>query len=108
MPAGLGQTNNDFQFALEFPLTGEFDVNMLAVGREYSADVWHWKAGRGNPGGWVDDKRHIVSPKLAPEAHEYSLGGRAKVYIARIMDQGIPSYQDIPPPTPFRWEIVHS
>ena len=53
----------DDQFALEFPMTGKFDIRMITLSHEYIADVWHWKAGRGNPVGWVDDKRHIISQK---------------------------------------------
>lgn len=33
---------------------------MLTTIYEYTADVWHWKAGRGNPVGWVDDA--IIDP----------------------------------------------
>jgi hypothetical protein len=54
----------DDQFALEFPLRGDFDINMLAAGRDYAADVWHWKAGRGNPVGWVDDKTHSAFARM--------------------------------------------
>ena len=36
----------DDQFAIEFPMTGEFDIRMLTLVHEYTADVWHWKAGR--------------------------------------------------------------
>ena len=42
----------DDQFALEFPMAGNFDISMLTLVNEYTADVWHWKAGRGNPIGW--------------------------------------------------------
>jgi hypothetical protein len=98
----------DDQFGLEFPLSGDFAVSMLATSRDYTADVWHWKAGRGNPVGWVDDKRHIISQKPIESAHEYSLGGHGTVYIARLADKGSPSYVLRPPPTTFDGEIVDS
>lgn len=113
-------TKPDDQFALEFPIEGDFDLNMLAVGRNYSADVWHWKAGRGNPVGWVDDKRHVISSTPLPWAEElakkgggnncqeYVLGKHAKVYIARLMDGGTPSYRAVPPPKTHRSDIVDS
>ena len=82
----------DDQFALEFPLSGDFTVSMLANDQDYIADVWHWKAGRGNPVGWVDDKRHIISREPVEGALAYALGGRGTVYIARLMDAGSPSY----------------
>ena len=90
----------DDQFALEFSIEGDFQVNMLATDSAFVADVWHWKAGRGNPTGWVDDKRHIIGPKPQAQARgastgrEYSLGGRATVYIARPTDDGDPAVHD--------------
>jgi hypothetical protein len=98
----------DDQFALEFPLRGDFDVNMLAAGRDYAADVWHWKAGRGNPVGWVDDKTHVISTTPTPKAQEYKLGQRAVVYIARLMDAGTAAYREVPPPTAFQADTVDS
>jgi hypothetical protein len=98
----------DDQFALEFPLSGDFSVNMLALSRGYTADVWHWKAGRGNPVGWVDDKRHIISQKSIENAREYSMGGRGTVYIARRMDEGTPSYVLEEAPQLFSGDVVDS
>jgi hypothetical protein len=113
-------TKADDQFALEFPMQGDFDLNMLAAGRNYTADVWHWKAGRGNPVGWVDDKWHVISSTPLPKAQElakkgggnnyqeYVLGKHAKVYIARLMDSGAPSYRAVPLPKAFQGDIVDS
>lgn len=98
----------DDQFALEFPLSGDFAVSMLALSRDYTADVWHWKAGRGNPVGWVDDKRHIISQEPTENARQYSLGGRGMVYIARLMDRGTPSYVLQEAPQRFSGEVVDS
>ena len=98
----------DDQFALEFPLEGELMVNMLAEGHSYTADVWHWKAGRSNLDGWVDDKRHLISPTPIPGGLPYALGGRATVHIARPMDSGQASYASIDPPAQFAGEIVPS
>ncbi len=98
----------DDQFALEFPLRGNFHVNMLPEDADYTADVWHWKAGRGNPVGWVDDKRHIISREPTPNAREYSLGGHATVYIARLMDEGTSSYVQSPRPSRFQGKVVDS
>ncbi|MBI5185208.1 MAG: hypothetical protein HZA01_05720 [Nitrospinae bacterium] len=98
----------DDQFALEFPMAGQFDVKMLTLDHEYTADVWHWKAGRGNPAGWVDDKRHIISQKPIRGGAEYSMGGHGAVYIARIPDGGAPSYSLKPKPAAFEGEIVDS
>jgi hypothetical protein len=98
----------DDQFALEFPKAGQFDVSMLTLDHEYTADVWHWKAGRGNPVGWVDDKRHIICQKPIPRGVEYSMGGHGKVYIARMLDEGTSSYYLKPKPTTFEGNLVDS
>ncbi|MCH8241689.1 MAG: hypothetical protein IH897_03635, partial [Planctomycetes bacterium] len=98
----------DDQFALEFPIKGDFHVNMLAMSRDYTADVWHWKAGRGNPVGWVDDKRHIISQRRIEGAKRYDLGGHDTVYIARPMDEGTPSYKVKPKPESHEGDTVPS
>jgi hypothetical protein len=98
----------DDQFSLEFPLSGDFDVSMITLDHEYTADVWHWKAGRGNPVGWVDDKIHRISQKPVQGGVEYSMGGHGKVYIARLMDEGISSYFLKSKPTEFEGNLIDS
>ncbi len=41
----------DDQFAMESPMKGDFAISLLATEHVYTADVWHWQAGRGNPVG---------------------------------------------------------
>ena len=101
-------TRPDDQFALEFPMVGDFEINMLATGTGFVADVWHWKAGRTNPGGWSDDKRHIIGQTPVKGAKEYDLGGRATVYVARPMDEGEPSYTRRARPTSYLSDVVNS
>lgn len=98
----------DDQFALEFPMSGQFDHNMLSTEREFEADVWHWKAGRGNPNGWVDDKRHIIRHSSFEGAKEYRLGGHATVFIARPNDLGTVPYKTRPAPTSQTGDVVDS
>lgn len=98
----------DDQFALEFPLSGDFSLNMLSLTQEYVADVWHWKAGRGNPAGWVDDKRHIISQSPVSGGKEYSMGGHGVVYVARLMDAGLAAYTLIPKPESHTEDTVDS
>lgn len=99
----------DDQFALEFPLSGAFSINMLTVEAPFSADVWHWKAGRGNPIGWVDDKTHAISQEpLGDGAMEYSLGGHETVYIARRMDEGEQTWVLVDKPKSNQGDIVDS
>lgn len=98
----------DDQFAIEFPIEGDFDINMLSTEQEYTADVWHWKAGRGNPVGWVDDKTHIISHSPIYGGRKYEMGGHATVYIARLMDEGTASYRLKNKPDSFEGDVVNS
>ena len=98
----------DDQFAIEFPLDGYFKLNMLTTDGEYTADVWHWKAGRSNPNGWADDKRHLIRKQSLNGAKEYALGGHGTVYIARPMDEGTPAYVRRDKPAVFETDLVNS
>ncbi len=98
----------DDQFSIEFPLSGNFDTRMITLAKRYTSDVWHWKAGRGNPVGWVDDKRHIIAQQPVPGAVEYSMGGHGSVYIARLMDEGTSSYSLKAKPATFKGNAVDS
>jgi hypothetical protein len=98
----------DDQFAIEFPIDGDFEPNMLKTDGEYTADVWHWKAGRSNPPGYADDKRHLIRKNSVEGAKEYNLGGRATVYIARPMDEGTPAYKRKEKPGVYETDVVNS
>lgn len=101
-------TTPDDQFALEFPLSGDFQISMLPANHSYRTDVWHWKAGRSNLGGWVDDKSHTISMTPVEGALEYRLGGYHTVYIARPMDAGQASYRVLELPSEFAGERLAS
>jgi hypothetical protein len=98
----------DDQFAIEFPIKGDFGISMLTVTREFTADVWHWKAGRGGPIGWVDDKYHVISQKPLPEAKTHALHGGRTVYIARLQDSGTSSFRPKPEPQTHQGAVVDS
>jgi hypothetical protein len=101
-------TTPDDQFALEFPLSGDFQQTMLPASGTYRADVWHWKAGRSNLDGWVDDKSHHISTTPVENALVYELGPYNTVYIYRPMDSGVPSYVVVDPPAAFTEQQVPS
>lgn len=101
-------TKPDDQFALQFPISGDFDISMLAMDKDYTTDVWHWKAGRGNSMGFVDDKQHIISKTAVKDSREYNMGNRGKVFIARLMDEGTPAYVAKETPKEFAGKILDS
>ncbi len=98
----------DDQFALQFPLEGDLVINMLTTSSSFKADVWHWKAGRSNLAGWVDDKSHVISQKPVDGAKKYDLGGHATVYISRPMDDGQASYKEKSKPVSFEGDVVRA
>ncbi len=100
-------TEPDDQFALDFPIEGDFKINMMTTAA-YVADVWHWKAGRGNPAGWVDDKRHLIGDRGRSDAKVYDMGGRETAHIARPMDAGTPAYRRTPKPTAYTQDRIDS
>jgi len=100
-------TEADDQFALQFPISGDFRINMLST-RDFVADVWHWKAGRGNPAGWIDDKRHLIGKSAGENAKVYEMGGHEKISIARPMDAGGRSYSVKSKPTAFAGDTIDS
>ena len=101
-------TTPDDQFGLEFALEGELQISMIPTKGEYVADVWHWKAGRSNLGGWVDDKRHLITQSPVEGALEYSMGGHNTVYIRRPMDAGTHAYKKIDGPKSYAGDRVGS
>lgn len=100
-------TEPDDQFALQFPISGDFQINMLTTS-SFVADVWHWKAGRGNPAGWIDDKRHLIGDSAGENALVYEMGGHETVRIERPMDAGQRSYSVREKPTSYVGDIVDS
>lgn len=101
-------TRPDDQFAIEFPIKGDFGISMLTVMREFTADVWHWKAGRGNLLGWVDDKYHVISQNPDSGGKKHDLHGGRSVYILRKQDMGTSAYHLRAAPTEKLDDVVDS
>ncbi|MCA8939601.1 MAG: hypothetical protein KDB07_07330 [Planctomycetes bacterium] len=87
-------------FAFSFQLKGELQTTMLTT-KGYEADVWHWKAGRGNGAGYADDKRTIVSNTRISGGHAFDLYDGQQCWIARPADAGSPAYSKRTPPLQF-------
>ena len=81
------------RLAIQWPISGEFNSNMLA---EVDAvlDVWQWKAARTNAAGIIHDKSHIRStkPLTGKFSTHYSSSGK-EVYVARPGDGGVSPYK---------------
>ncbi len=75
------------RFALQFAMQGDYSTNWLS-GKEFMADMWHWKSTRSNPLGLVHDKSTIISAKKMAKTRAFTADGGGKVYIARPSDAG--------------------
>ncbi len=75
------------RFAMQFVMDGDYSTNWLS-GKEFKADMWHWKSTRSNPIGLVHDKSTVISSKKLTKAREFPGDNGGNVYIARHSDAG--------------------
>ncbi len=80
------------RFALQFAMEGEYSTNWLS-GKQFKADMWHWKSVRSNPLGLMHDKTTIISGKKLLEARELPAADGGKVFVARPSDAGDKLYK---------------
>ena len=92
--AGKYVTGKDREdrFAVSFGMDGDFDASKLS-GKEFRADVWHWKAARSNPVGLAHDKMWIISRKKLQRAREWKAADGQSVWLARPSDSGSKLYK---------------
>ncbi|MBO0614157.1 ethylbenzene dehydrogenase-related protein [Thiothrix fructosivorans] len=75
------------RFALEFAMKGDYDANWFS-GKEFTADMWNWKAARTNPIGISHDKITIISKQPMTESYKATLPDGSNLYINRPTDLG--------------------
>ena len=80
------------RFALEFAMKGDYDANWFS-GKEFTADMWNWKAARTNPIGIAHDKTTIISKQAMPESYKTTLPDSSILYIQRPTDLGGDPYE---------------
>jgi len=81
------------RLAMQFPISGEFNSNMLAE-VDSVIDMWQWKAARTNAAGILHDKHHVrsVTPLTGQFSTHYSADGK-EVYLSRKNDGGVSPYK---------------
>lgn len=75
------------RLVLKFDMGGDFTSCMLS-GKEYKADVWHWKAYRSQAAGIAHDKSHIFSFDKLPKAKQHPTRDGKEIWVARPSDPG--------------------
>lgn len=66
----------------------------LESDNDYTADIWFWKACRGNPVGYADDKIDSVSSAMTLRSTELKNRNGNKMYMVRRADKGTLAYTD--------------
>lgn len=80
------------RLAVQFAMEGDYDTNWLS-GKEFKADIWHWKSARSNPAGLAQDKMTIVSKTKIKKAYEGKAQDGSTIYIKRPSDAGDKLYK---------------
>ncbi|OQX15646.1 MAG: hypothetical protein BWK73_06410 [Thiothrix lacustris] len=80
------------RFAIEFAIKGDYDANWFS-GKEFTSDMWNWKAARTNPIGISHDKITVISRQPMAESYKATLPDGSHLYINRPTDKGVEPYQ---------------
>ena len=84
------------RIALKFDMGGEFTACML-TGKEYKADVWHWKAYRSQSAGVAHDKMHVISFEKLKKSKLHPTRDGKEIYVQRPGDKGDKLYKSQKP-----------
>lgn len=87
----LSGTIYEDRLAMQFAISGNFNADWTRA-KEFTADMWHWKASRSNPLGLVHDKFTQVSRKELKLSNVIPAADGGKVYVLRKNDEGTPLY----------------
>jgi hypothetical protein len=82
------------RFAISFAMSGDFSANKIG-GKEFTADVWHWKAHRSNPAGLAHDQWWRVSRTPFERSREFRTPSGETVYLRRSSDAGDQLYKTV-------------
>ncbi len=97
------------RFAVSLMMAGDYDVNPTS-GKEFKADIWHWKAARTNPVGLAHDKYWVISRKLPAKegsgitTQAVRTGGKIGMY--RRSDKGSKIYGSVKKPKKYLGDVV--
>ena len=75
------------RFAIQFAIKGDYTTNW-ASGKNFVADMWHWKAKRSNPLGLAHDKKTIISTEKLLRSYKMTTASGTSIFIQRPSDLG--------------------
>lgn len=80
------------RLAMQFEISGDYDTDWFS-GKEFVADMWHWKAFRSNTNNLAHDKMTTISKKKILRSVKL-VGNKGKtLYISRLADKGEKLYK---------------
>lgn len=80
------------RLAIQFLLRGDYSTDWFS-GKNFTADMWHWKAYRSNTLGLVHDKSTIISHNKLLRSSKYRDRNGEYIYISRPSDAGDKLYR---------------
>jgi hypothetical protein len=75
------------RFSIQFAIAGNYTTDWFS-GKEFKADMWHWKSSRTNPIGLAQDKQTIISSQQMKRSYKTQARNGKTIYLFRPSDAG--------------------
>lgn len=79
------------RFSIQFGMEGEYTTQWFS-GKEFKADMWHWKSSRTNPVNLAHDKMTVISSNPIKKSYKATTKEGKIIYLYRPSDSGEPIY----------------
>jgi len=79
------------RFSIQFEMEGDYTTQWFS-GKEFRADMWHWKSSRTNPSNIAQDKMTIISLVPMKKSYKTRADNGKILYLFRPSDAGDPIY----------------
>ncbi len=79
------------RFSIQFAMEGDYTTQWFS-GKEFKADMWHWKSSRTNPVNLAQDKMTIISSTPMKKSYKATAQNGRTLYLYRPSDAGDPIY----------------
>ncbi len=75
------------RFSIQFAMEGSYSTDWFS-GKEFRADMWHWKSSRSNPIGLAQDKQTFISSRKMRRSYKTKGRNGKIIYLFRPSDAG--------------------
>ena len=87
----IRDSDREDRMAMQFELSGDYTTDWFS-GKEFRADMWHWKSSRTNPLRLAHDKSTVVSKQKLLHAYQHVNEAGEKIFLQRPSDSGTKLY----------------